>query len=41
MNTAAALEYGGYGDVQGYIPAATDYPYVILDGTHKNMRAMV
>ena len=41
MNTAAALEYGGYGDVQGYVPAATDYPYVILDGTHKNMRAMV
>ena len=41
MNTASALRYGGYGDVQGYKPAANDYPYITLDGKRKYANATV
>lgn len=32
VNAAAALDYGGYGDVQGYKPAAKENPVIYLDG---------
>lgn len=32
VNTAAALNYGGYGDIQGYKPAAKENPIIYLDG---------
>lgn len=33
VNTSSALRYGGYGEIQGYAPAANAYPKVILNGT--------
>ena len=33
INTSSALKYGGYGEIQGYTPAANAYPKVILNGT--------
>lgn len=41
VNTAAALDYGGYGDVQGYKPSAKTNPIIILDGTTHKARANV
>lgn len=36
VNTAASLNYGGYGDCQGFKPAAKTNPFIILDGAkHK------
>lgn len=37
VNTAAALNYGGYGDVQGYSPAARDNPVIYLSGTENRI----
>ena len=37
INTAAALDYGGYGDVQGYKPSAKENPVIYLDGTKHNI----
>lgn len=39
INTAATLNYGGYGDSQGYKPSSTDNPVIILDGRTKKMKA--
>lgn len=39
VNTAACLDYGGYGDKQGYKPASTDNPIIHLSGKTKKMRA--
>lgn len=39
VNTASTLDYGGYGDKQGYKPSSKDYPSIILSGTAK--KAMV
>lgn len=33
VNTASALNYGGYGDAQGYAPASTSYPIIHLNGS--------
>lgn len=41
INTAAALNYGGYGDSQGYKPASTDNPVITLDGHTKKMKAIL
>lgn len=41
VNAAAALDYGGYGDVQGYKPAAKENPVIYLDGTKHNTSAKV
>lgn len=32
VNTAAALDYGGYGDIAGFAPAAKENPVIYLDG---------
>lgn len=40
VNTAAALDYGGYGDKQGYKPSSKDYPTIILSGTEKKATVM-
>lgn len=39
VNTAAALDYGGYGDVQEYKPASKDTPVIFLDGHRREMTA--
>lgn len=39
VNTAASLNYGGYGDKQGYKPASKSSPVIYLDGRKKNMWA--
>lgn len=41
INSAAKLDYGGYGDVCAFKPNAKDTPRAILSGTEKNMRAVV
>lgn len=39
VNTAAALSYGGYGEVQGYTPTSNAYPVVHLSGSEKKATA--
>ena len=39
VNTAATLDYGGYGDVQEYKPASKDTPVIVLDGRRRGMTA--
>lgn len=39
VNTAANLNYGGYGEVQAFKPASKDTPIIILDGTKKQSKA--
>ena len=41
VNSAAKLNYGGYGDIGGYRPNAKDTPMILLSGTTKDMRAVV
>lgn len=41
VNTAAWLEYGGYGDKAGFKPASTINPVIYLDGRKKYARALV
>ena len=39
INTAASLNYGGYGDKQGYKPASKKSPVIYLDGLKRDMWA--
>lgn len=39
VNTAAALNYGGYGEVQEYKPSSKDTPTIYLDGHRRGMTA--
>jgi hypothetical protein len=39
INTAASLDYGGYGDLQGFKPASKKSPIIILNGTKRDMEA--
>lgn len=39
INTAASLNYGGYGDRQGYKPASKRSPVIYLDGLKHDMWA--
>lgn len=41
VNTAAALDYGGYGDIQGYKPAAKENPVIYLNGKRHEATARV
>lgn len=41
VNSAAALCYGGYGDKQGYKPASRSNPVIYLDGTKREMKALL
>lgn len=41
VNTAAALDYGGYGELASYKPASKDTPTIILDGTKKKATAVL
>ncbi len=41
VNTAANLEYGGYGEAQEYKPSCTDTPVVYLSGRQKEMKALL
>lgn len=39
VNTASALDYGGYGDAQGYKPSSKAFPVIYLDGRNRGMWA--
>lgn len=39
VNTAANLDYGGYGEAQEYKPSSTDTPVIYLNGSRKEMNA--
>lgn len=39
INTAASLDYGGYGDKQGYKPASKCTPVIYLDGLKHSKQA--
>lgn len=39
VNTASSLDYGGYGDVQGYTPTSKQSPVIHLNGTKREMKA--
>ncbi len=41
VNTAAALNYGGYGDVQGFKPSAKENPIIYLNGRKHEATAKV
>lgn len=41
VNTSAALDYGGYGEVQSYKPTSLDTPLIILDGHRRNLKAVL
>jgi predicted phosphodiesterase len=41
VNSAAKLNYGGYGDIGGFKPPCTDTPIILLNGEKKEMRAVV
>lgn len=39
VNTAATLDYGGYGEIQEFKPSSKDTPAIYLDGRRRDMRA--
>ena len=39
VNTAANLDYGGYGEAQEFKPASKDTPIIFLNGTKKEFKA--
>lgn len=41
VNTAAWLDYGGYGDKAGFKPASNVNPVIILDSSGKKMQAII
>jgi len=41
VNTSAKLDYGGYGDTQGFKVPCTDTPIIWLNGERKEMRATI
>lgn len=41
VNSAAKLQYGGYGDTGGFKPPCIDTPHIILSGDEKDMRALI
>lgn len=41
VNTAAWLDYGGYGDKQGYKPASIINPTILLNSKNKRMTAVI
>lgn len=41
VNTSAQLKYGGYGQQASMKPACTDNPVILLNGTKKEMKAIL
>lgn len=41
LNSSAFLKFGGYGEEQGFRPASTLYPHIILDTKVKQARAVI
>lgn len=41
VNTNAFLEYGGYGEEQGYSPANRDYPKIYLNGAEREVKVIL
>lgn len=41
VNTAALLDWGGYGELQSYKPTSKEMPLIILSGKHHKMSAVL
>ena len=41
VNTAAALDWGGYADLASFKPACKDTPIIMLDGTRRGLKARI
>lgn len=41
VNTASSLDYGGYGDAQGYKPSSKISPVIYLNGTKREAKAIL
>lgn len=41
VNTNAFLSFGGYGEAAGYSPVSTKYPKLILNGIHREVKAVI
>lgn len=41
VNTAASLDYGGYGDKQGFKPTSKQSPIIYLNGLKREMKAEI
>ena len=41
VNTAALLDWGGYGELQSYKPTSKEMPLIILSGKHHKMNAVL
>ena len=41
VNTASSLDFGGYGDLQGYKPSSKISPVIYLNGTKKEAKAIL
>ena len=41
VNTAANLDYGGYGQVAEFKPNSNRSPIILLDGKHKDFKAIL
>ena len=41
VNTSSQLNYGGYGDAQGYKPSCKDNPVILLKGDRKEMQVLL
>lgn len=41
VNSNAYLDFGGYGEDQGYRPVSTVYPIIYLEGTERAARALI
>ena len=41
VNTAASLDYGGYGDAMGFKPASKQSPIIYLSGLKRDMKAQL
>ena len=41
VNTAATLDYGGYGELQSYKPTSIEMPIIVLNGTKRGMKAIL
>ena len=41
VNTAATLDYGGYGELQSYKPTSIEMPIIVLNGAKRGMKAIL
>jgi len=41
INTSSSIEYGGYGEIQGFRPNSLETPKIILSGRERKMQAIL